>query len=127
MSDNEEILESSSQNELSDELPEQDPGWVLLILSLPYIGGILTTVLALVPAALLFIAVGAVLDIESETVSNWVLFFALPITWFWLRYLEKRAGVAVCLSIPVLNIPIKWLLLPLAVIWGYLLITGQTV
>ena len=120
------MADNLEQNDDHVDLQEQDEEtWLHVILGIPYVGGILTFAIAMLPAILLVAAVMLIFSTESETVINWVMLCSLPVTYIWLRFLERRFNLAICLPIPILNIKIKWLLLPLGLFVFYSLITGQ--
>ena len=112
-------------NETSSPIPEED-SWLSIILGFPYVGEFLAAVVAMLPSILAVFAVGFALDTDSDTVINWTILVSLPVTYFWLRYLERKAGLALCLPLPIVNIRIKWTLLPIGLVLAYHLFTGQT-
>ena len=120
------MADNLEQNDDHVDLQEQDEEtWLHVILGIPYVGGFLTFAIAMLPAILLVAAVMLIFSTESETVINWVMLCSLPVTYIWLRFLERRFNLAICLPIPILNIKIKWLLLPVGLFVFYSLLTGQ--
>jgi hypothetical protein len=95
-------------------------------LGIPYVGEFLAAIIAMLPSILAVLAAGFVHDIDSGKVIDWTMLVSLPITYFWLRYLERKAGLVLCLPLPIMNIRIKWILLPVGLFVAYLLLTGQT-
>ena len=127
MEHDDEVANGSAQDETLVDLEEHDEeSWIHIILGFPVVGEFLAAIVAMLPTIVLAIAVLLILDTDSDTVLNWVILLTLPITWFWLRYLERKAGLALCLPLPIVNIRIKWILPPFGLILAYLLITGQT-
>ncbi len=104
---------------------ENQYNWIHTILSIPKIGGLLTSVIAITPAILIFLSFSMfTLFFKSEKSkppeeSLWIYFFLvfgivliLIVTWWWLNYLERKINLAIMLPIPFINIPIKWILYP---------------
>jgi hypothetical protein len=81
---------------------------LLQVLQFPFIGEYLTTLIALIPALLIFW-----LKIFGEN-EKWEFIAIASITFVWLIFLEKKGKVKIC--IPHTPIPIKWLLIPFTII-----------
>jgi len=114
MENKDDLMNESLPGDGEVDLQQQDEeSWVHLILGIPYFGEILTFVIAVLPAGLLFTVLP---ETESKTVEFFYTVGVLLITYFWLRFLERKARLAICLPIPILNIRIKWLLLPLGLL-----------
>lgn len=127
MEHDDDVTSDPTQEGTHEELQEQDEdSWLSIILDFPYIGGFLAAILAMLPTIVLVLAVMLILDTDSDTVIKWAILLSLPVTYFWLRYLERKAGLALCLPLPIVNIRIKWTLLPIGLILAYLLFTGQS-
>ena len=127
MKDKNTVPNDPIQEETNSELQKQDEdSWLSLILDFPYIGEILAAILAMLPSIILVFVVALVLDTDSDVVFNWAILISLPLTYFWLRFLERKAGLALCLPLPIVNIRIKWTLLPIGLILAYHLFTGQS-
>lgn len=127
MEQDDEVAIDSVQEEILVGPEENDEeSWILIILGFPVVGEFLAAIVAMLPTIILGIAVLLILDTDSDTVINWTILLTLPITWFWLRYLERKAGLALCLPLPIVNIRIKWVLPPIGLILAYHLFTGQT-
>ena len=93
--------------------------WALLILSIPKIGELLTTLLAIAPAILLLLLLGFpgsnMSNDESKLSIIGIIFqflIVIALTWWWLNYLERKINIAIILPIPFIKIPVKWLLYP---------------
>lgn len=126
MQNKDDLMDDSVPSEIHSDPQEQDEEtWLHVILGIPYVGEFLTFIIAMLPAILLVTVVMLVFNTESDTVINWVMLFSLPITYFWLRFLERKARLAICLPVPILNIRIKWLLLPVGLFVFYSLVTGK--
>lgn len=126
MQNKDDLMDDSVPSEIHSDPQEQDEEtWLHVILGIPYVGEFLTFIIAMLPAILLVTVVMLVFNTESDTVINWVMLFSLPITYFWLRFLERKARLAICLPVPILNIRIKWLLLPVGLLVFYSLVTGK--
>lgn len=110
----------------ADSPPPMEDTWLGIILGFPYVGEFLAALVAMLPAILAVFIVGFAFDTDSDKALDWVILLSLPFTYIWLRYLERKAGVALCLPLPLVNIPIKWTLLPIGLILAYYLLTGQT-
>ena len=124
--DDDVAIDPTRDETLVDLQNQDEESWLHLILGFPYIGEILAAIVAMLPTLVLGIAVLLILDTDSDIVLNWVILLTLPVTYFWLRYLERKAGLALCLPLPIVNIRIKWTLLPIGLILAYHLFTGQT-
>jgi len=124
--DNEVAIDSEQEETLEDLETQDEDSWILIILGFPIVGEFLAFIVAVLPTIILGAAVMLILDTDSDTVINWTILLTLPITWFWLRYLEKKAGLVLCLPLPIVNIRIKWILPPVGLILAYHLFTGQT-
>lgn len=99
--------------------------WLQLVLGIPYIGGILTTLIAVAPMVLILLILDWTMGIAPDSGTGddippgefWLVLLFLPVWHVWLRYLERKAGLAICLPLPVVNIRIKWLLIPFGILW----------
>ncbi len=99
--------------------------WLQLILGIPYIGDILTTLIAVAPMVLILLLLHWTLGFEPDSGAGdnippgefWLVLLFLPVWHVWLRYLERKAGLAICLPLPIVNIRIKWLLIPFGILW----------
>ncbi len=99
---------------------EKEPeSWILLILSIPKIGELLTSLLAIAPAILLLLLLGfsgSDPSNDESTLSIIGIIFqflmVIALTWWWLNYLERKINIAILLPIPFIKIPVKWLLYP---------------
>lgn len=110
-------LPAGPDGEVPEGEPRQGENWVLLILNIPKVGEFLAFCLAAAPLFLMmvgFLLLGDVFGFDGgdDAYAGYVLMAAIVPTYFWLAFLEDRAGVRLCLPIPIVNIPIKWLLLP---------------
>ncbi len=93
--------------------------WALIILSIPKIGELLTSVLAITPALLLLVVLGLLGPYPSNNEStlfiigvSFQFLIIIALTWWWLNYLERKINIAIILPIPFIKIPVKWLLYP---------------
>ena len=99
---------------------EKEPvNWALLILSIPKIGELLTSLLAITPACLLLVVLGRPGPNPANNESILFIFgvgfqflIVIALTWWWLNYLERKINIAIILPIPFIKIPVKWLLYP---------------
>lgn len=127
MQHHEDVVDDSAPHETHVKLQEQDEdSWIHIILGFPIVGEFLAAIVAMLPSILVVAAVGLILNTESEYILSWGVLISLPATYFWLRYLERKAGLALCLPLPIVNIRIKWTLLPIGLILAYHLFSGQT-
>jgi hypothetical protein len=120
----------TSDAENTEEPDIQDQGepaaftnWILIILGLPKIGGPLAFLLAFVPffaLLVVFVLAAEAVGFSSDTASVAAIVVGIPLTYMWLRFLEAKAGVMLCLPIPLINIPIRWALIALVI--GFVLI-----
>ena len=77
----------------------------------------LHTLLALPAFAVLLLAAQMfATTVWSDTFEMVLLLIALPPTWLWLGFLERKAGLALCLPIPLVSIRLKWLVPPLGAV-----------
>ncbi len=100
-------------------LPDADPaetwGWLHTLLSIPKVGDFLAFCLAIGPLVIvMFLLLPLGVDIESDSGMGWALLIALVPTYMWLRGMERVAGLRLLLPIPIINIPILWILPVLA-------------
>lgn len=99
--------------------------WIFLILSIPNIGGLLTTIVTFAPASIFSLVFSPIFILipslnESTLLGGLLIFITgillismlLLITWWWLNYLEAKIGLAILLPIPFINIPLRWILYP---------------
>jgi len=98
---------------------DQSPSWVSIILDLPRVGGFLCFALAAIPFFLVALVSTIFADLFGYTSGSESEFFYIsvigwPITYVWLLFLERRAGVALCLPLPIVNIKIRWVMIALA-------------
>ena len=113
-----ESVESATQTPVEDT-------WLHIILGIPYLGDLLTTLIAVAPMVLIILVAdqlfGVQLDSDSEEIippaEFWLVLLFIPIWYFWLRYLERKVSLSICLPLPIINIKIKWLLIPFGVLW----------
>ena len=113
-------MASSTNNVKENGGNENQYNWIFTILSIPNIGGLLTTIIAVAPAAifsLIFILVSSPEDSELPSgllifITVFLLISMLLITWWWLNYLEEKINLAILLPIPFINIPLRWILYP---------------
>ena len=98
--------------------PTETWAWLHTLLALPAIGGFLGFCLAALPAfaVLLLAAEMSATTVWSDTFEMMLLLIALPPTWLWLGFLERKAGLALCLPIPLVSIRLKWLVPPLGAV-----------
>lgn len=99
--------------------PEADPAktweWLHAILSIPKVGDFLATCLALGPAVIVMFLLDPLgFDMTSDSGMGRFLLIALVPTYLWLRKMERVAGLRLLLPIPIINIPILWVLPVLA-------------
>jgi hypothetical protein len=112
-------MDNDTTNTKANKNSENQYNWLHTILSIPKIGGLLTSIIAILPAALIFLIFSFGLPENEETLSGFQFFLivimfvsALIGTWSWLNYLERKIRLAIVLPIPFINIPIKWILYP---------------
>lgn len=99
---------------------ENQHKWIFTILSIPQIGGLLTTILTLGPAAIFSLIFILISTPEDSTLPGGLLIFTtailliimLLVTWWWLNYLEGKMNLTILLPIPFIKIPLKWILYP---------------
>ena len=105
----------------AEALEHDDPGerweWLHVILDLPKIGGFLCFWLAAAPLFAIMVIHEILFAGPSDAGMTdgelgVAVLVALPPTWWWLRLLERKAGVGLCLPLPIVNIPIRWTLAP---------------
>ena len=56
---------------------------------------------------------------DTVFVNMAAIVVGIPLTYMWLRFLEAKAGIMLCLPIPIFDIPIRWALI--AFVIGYVL------
>lgn len=113
-------MDSNTNNTKENIGNENQHNWIFTILSIPNIGGLLTTIIAVAPAAIFSLIFILVSSPEESALPDGLLIFItvillismLLITWWWLNYLEAKINLAILLPIPFINIPIKWILYP---------------
>ena len=129
---NDEPSEEQAQSQIEPEAKIQvEDTWLHLILGIPYVGDILTALIGFAPMILVFWLVYKIfgIDLFSESSESmppatfWIILLSIPIWYVWLRYLEKKVSLAICLPLPIVNIRIKWLLIPFGIFW-VMLYTG---
>ena len=101
---------------------EDDTNWFVLILNIPKLGGFLSFCIAVAPLfvlIILFLILGDIFgfDANVDDYMDYVILAAIIPTYFWLVFLENKARVQLCLPIPFVNIPIKWILFPIFIIF----------
>lgn len=115
-----ENMDSNTSDLTNNTQSETEKHWVFRILSIPQIGGLLTTVITFGPAAVFSLAFILLSETgESSTPGPFLIFMTaslislmLLITWWWLNYLEAKIRLEILLPIPFLKIPLKWILYP---------------
>lgn len=113
---NEAELQVENDQDAEEKLKPWQEG-LLFITNIPEYGGVVAFVIAIIPTFLVLIFYAAVFGEPAENDSDtqtfiWPLLIATPLTWKWLLYLERVAKMSICLPIPIINIPVKWLLGP---------------
>lgn len=94
--------------------------WIFTILSIPEIGGLITTIITLAPASIFSLIFILISPSEESALPGAPLIFITAIllssmlltTWWWLNYLEGKLNLAILLPIPFLKIRLKWVLYP---------------
>ena len=109
---------SSAGKNQSDSLNENKCELLHFVLSIPTIGEYLTFGIAVAPIFILVLALIAI----WEDGSAWTVLIAFPFALWWLRLLEKRCDLTICLPIPIINIPVKWFVLPLFAFWLFMIV-----
>jgi len=131
----EELPEETAQSQLEPAPAEQDEEtWLHIILGIPYIGEFLTAVIGVFPMILIFAASEMLFGVEPEaetrneisTAEFWTVLAGIPVLYAWLRYLERKLRLAICLPLPIVSIRLKWLLIPFGLFWIYLFVAGDT-
>jgi len=92
-----------------------------VFISIPVIGEFVTSIIALIPLVIL----GLILIIPLRILNNNIMieyfifieififiFILIPIAYWWLLLLEREVRLVVCLPIPFIQIPIKYVLYP---------------
>ena len=109
---------SSAGKNQSDSLNENKCELLHFVLSIPTIGEYLTFGIAVAPIFILVLALIAI----WEDGSSWTVLIAFPFALWWLRLLERRCDLTICLPIPIINIPVKWFVLPLFAFWLFMIV-----
>ena len=87
---------------------------------LPKIGRLLLVIVTFVPASVIssiYVTFFASEETESIEIQG-VIILAVVIscmiisTWWWLHYLERKFNLTIFLPIPIINVPLKWILYP---------------
>lgn len=93
-----------------------------VFLSIPVIGEFLTSILALIPMVLLgvILIIPVLLLIDYIAIEYFIylllfitIFVLIPISYWWLKLLEREVRLIVCLPIPIIELPVKYILYPL--------------
>jgi len=111
-------MDNNNTNSNSNKNSENQYKWLHTILSLHKIGGLLTTMIAIAPGALILLLFYFFPINEEEYIvlQLWLMvlisIFALICTWWWLNYLERKINLVILLPIPFIKIPLKWILYP---------------
>jgi hypothetical protein len=127
---NDELPEELTQSQIEPAAVEEPATWLHVILAIPFVGDILTALIGFAPMILVFWLVESKfgIDMFSESAESmptstfWIILLSIPIWYVWLRYLEKKLNLAICLPLPIVNFRIKWLLIPFGVFWVMLYI-----
>ncbi len=85
------------------------------VLGLPTIGEYITTFVGLIPAFIYFLIVYVISGDITDKAMNIHTFIILLLTYIWLIFLERKGKVKICT--PIIPIPIKWLLIPLVLLY----------
>ena len=92
-----------------------------VVIRIPVIGEYLTSIIALIPVLILGIIlfipfILLVGDLPGDQIFYILVFIALfifiPISYWWLKILEREVRLIVCLPIPIIQIPVKYILYP---------------
>lgn len=98
--------------------------WLHSILSIPEVGDFLAFCIAVAPLVIVMIALIPLgVDIAGDSGAGVATLIALVPTFLWLRLLERKAGLRLLLPIPIINIPIIWIL-PFVALVGILMTFG---
>jgi hypothetical protein len=112
-------MDNNSKNTKTNINIENQYNWLHTILSIHKIGGLLTSIIAIAPAILILLPFYLFFPKnEEEYIVLQFLLMALTLalvligTWWWLNYLERKINLAILLPIPLIKIPLKWILYP---------------
>lgn len=113
-------MDSDTNNTTENIGNENQHDWIFAILSIPNIGGLLTTIITFAPAAIFSLIFILVSPADESSLPGGLLIFItaillismLLITWWWLNYLEAKINLAILLPIPFINIRLRWILYP---------------
>jgi hypothetical protein len=89
--------------------------------SIPFIGEYITSIIALIPIVILGIILLFPFNILAENIAvEYVIyiliffffFILIPIAYWWLLWIEREVRLVVCVPIPIIEIPVKYVLYP---------------
>ena len=92
-----------------------------VFLSIPVIGELLTSIIALIPVVFLgiILIIPVLLLVDSMAIEYIIylllfitIFVLIPISYWWLKLLEREVRLIVCLPIPIIELPVKYILYP---------------